>query len=73
MTDIDNTIDYSDIPPVTDFSKARRNPFGVAEKIKKYGYTTKEHRNDDSAAVTHYSPEEATDKNVEEYQMASQA
>ena len=73
MTDIDKTIDYSDIPPVTDFSEARRNPFGVAERIKKYGYTTKEHRNDGSDIVTHYSPEDAADKNIEEYQMASQA
>ena len=31
------TIDYSDIPEITDFSNARKNPY--AEKIKKNGYT----------------------------------
>ena len=39
-------IDYSDIPPITDFSTARKNPF--AEKIKKHGYTIQ----------IHYSPED---------------
>ena len=42
----DELIDYSDIPPITDFSTARKNPF--AEKIKKYGYTVQ----------IHYSPED---------------
>ena len=42
----DNIIDYSDIPPITDFSTARKNPF--AEKIKKHGYTLQ----------IHYSPED---------------
>ena len=42
----DNLIDYSDIPPITDFSTARKNPF--ADKIKKYGYTIQ----------IHYSPED---------------
>lgn len=42
----DNMIDYSDIPPITDFSTARKNPF--ADKIKKHGYTVK----------IHYSPED---------------
>ena len=30
-------IDYSDIPEITDFSKARKNPY--AEKIRKHGYS----------------------------------
>ena len=42
----ESTIDYSDIPPITDFSTARKNPF--AEKIKKHGYTVQ----------VHYSPED---------------
>jgi len=42
----DKAIDYSDIPEITDFSTARRNPY--AEKIKKYGYTIQ----------IHYSPED---------------
>ncbi|MCL2049716.1 MAG: hypothetical protein FWG87_13435 [Defluviitaleaceae bacterium] len=40
------SIDYSDIPPITDSSTARKNPF--AEKINKHGYTIK----------IHYSPED---------------
>ena len=44
----DSIIDYSDIPPITDFSTARKNPF--AEKIKKHGYTIQ----------IHYSPEDVT-------------
>jgi len=42
----DNAIDYSDIPEITDFSTARKNPY--AENIKKYGYTIR----------IHYSPED---------------
>ena len=42
----DNSIDYSDIPPITDFSTARKNPF--AEKINKHGYTIQ----------VHYTPED---------------
>ena len=42
----DNQIDYSDIPAITDFSTARKNPF--AEQIKKHGYTIQ----------IHYSPED---------------
>ena len=42
----ESSIDYSDIPPITDFSTARKNPF--AEKIKKHGYTIQ----------IHYSPED---------------
>ena len=38
-------IDTSDITEITDFSKARKNPY--AERIKKYGYTI----------TIHYSPE----------------
>jgi len=42
----ENKIDYSDIPAITDFSTARKNPF--AEKIKKHGYSI----------TIHYSPED---------------
>jgi hypothetical protein len=37
----DSLIDYSDIPPITDFSTARKNPF--ADKIKNHGYTLQIH------------------------------
>ena len=37
MSEQDRAIDYSDIPAITDFSSARKNPY--AEKIKKHGYT----------------------------------
>ena len=39
-------IDTSDIPEITDFSKARPNPY--AEKIRKHGYSI----------TIHYSPED---------------
>ncbi|MDR1705542.1 MAG: hypothetical protein LBS19_12760 [Clostridiales bacterium] len=46
--DIDNSdyIDTDDMPVITDFSKARPNPF--AEQIKKHGFSV----------VVHYSPED---------------
>jgi len=53
-------IDLSDIPEVTDFSKAQRNPH-IAEKIRKYGYSV----------TIHYSPEyvaETTRQNIEKIQ-----
>jgi hypothetical protein len=40
------TIDTSDIPEITDFSKARPNPY--AEKIRKHGYSI----------TIHYSPDD---------------
>ena len=43
---IKGKIDTSDIPEITDFSKAQLNPY--AERIKKYGYTV----------TIHYSPED---------------
>ena len=43
---IDEKIDTSDIPEITDFSKARPNPY--AEKIRKYGYSI----------TIHYTPED---------------
>lgn len=46
MSEKDKSIDYSDIPEITDFSTARKNPH--AEKIKKYGYSI----------TIHYSPED---------------
>jgi len=52
MNEKDRTIDYSDIPPITDFSSARKNPY--ADKIKKYGYTLR----------IHYSPEDVANMNV---------
>jgi len=41
---VDERIDTSDIPEITDFSKARPNPY--AERIKKHGYSI----------TIHYSP-----------------
>jgi len=52
MSEKDSTIDYSDIPPITDFSSARKNPY--ADKIKKYGYTLR----------IHYSPEDVANMNA---------
>ncbi|MCL2356596.1 MAG: hypothetical protein FWC70_05470 [Defluviitaleaceae bacterium] len=46
MNEKDNSIDFSDIPEITDFSSARKNPY--AEKIKKHGYTI----------MIRYSPED---------------
>jgi len=43
---INKKIDTSDIPEITDFSKARNNPY--ADKIKKHGYSI----------TIHYSPED---------------
>ena len=40
------SINTSDIPEITDFSKARPNPY--AEKIRKHGYSI----------TIHYSPED---------------
>jgi len=57
---IDNIpIDLSDIPEITDFSKARKNPY--AEKIKKHGYSI----------TIHYSAEDVAARikdNVEKIQ-----
>ena len=41
-----DSIDISDIPEITDFSKARPNPY--AEKIRKHGYSI----------TIHYSPDD---------------
>jgi len=52
-------IDLSDIPEITDFSKARKNPY--AERIRKNGYSI----------TIHYSPEDVaarTKENVERIQ-----
>jgi len=52
-------IDLSDIPEITDFSKARKNPY--AEKIRKHGYSI----------TIHYSPEDVAARvkeNVERIQ-----
>jgi len=46
MNATDMAIDFSDIPEITDFTTARKNPY--AEKIKKYGYTLR----------IHYSPQD---------------
>jgi hypothetical protein len=48
MRNEDKSIDYSDIPPITDFSTARKNPF--AQKIKKHGYTIQIHYSPDDVA-----------------------
>jgi len=52
MSEKNRMIDYSDIPPITDFSSARKNPY--AEKIKKHGYTIR----------IHYSPEDVANMNA---------
>lgn len=52
MSEKDQVIDYSDIPPITDFSNVRRNPY--ADKIKKHGYTIR----------IHYSPEDVANMNA---------
>ena len=41
-------IDFSDIPEVTDFSSARKNPY--FERIKKYGFSVTEHYTADDVA-----------------------
>jgi len=41
---------------ITDFSKARKNPF--AEHILKFGYTTREHNEDGTITEIFHSPEE---------------
>ena len=54
---IKGKIDTSDIPEITDFSKAKRNPY--AERIRKYGYSI----------TIHYSPEDVakmTKRNLEQ-------
>jgi hypothetical protein len=48
----DSVIDYSDIPPIIDFSSARKNPY--ADKIKKFGYTIR----------IHYTPEDVANMNT---------
>jgi hypothetical protein len=53
MTKKDTAIDYSDIPAITDFSSARKNPY--AEKIKKHGYTIR----------IHYSAEDVAKMNAQ--------
>ena len=48
-------IDLSDIPEITDFSKAKKNPY--AEKIKKHGYSV----------IIRYSPADVaamTERNI---------
>jgi hypothetical protein len=52
MNDTNSVIDYSDIPPITDFRNARKNPY--ADKIKKHGYTIQ----------IHYSPEDVAAMNA---------
>jgi len=52
MSEKNSVIDYSDIPAITDFSSARKNPY--ADKIKKYGYTIR----------IHYSPEDVANMNA---------
>ena len=52
MNEKDITIDYSDIPAITDFSSARKNPY--ADKIKKHGYTIR----------IHYSAEDVANMNA---------
>ena len=54
-------IDFSDIPPITDFSTGRRNPH--AEKIKKEGYSV----------TIHYSPQEVANSDLDDLKDIVQA
>ena len=50
MYELDEDIDYSDIPPIRDFSKARRNP-DFAKQFKD-GYTIVEEHEDYDLVIT---------------------
>ena len=49
-----NIIDYSDIPPITDFSRARKNPHAAMIKEKGYSITI------------HYSPEDVANGEIDD-------
>ena len=56
-----NSIDYSDIPEITDFSKARKNPH--AATIKENGYSV----------IIHYSPEDVANGRIDDMKDIVQA
>jgi len=73
MRDDISTINFDDIPEITDFSKGRKNPF--ADKLKREGYTIRIRYNpEDLGQIT---GEEACQLDSEElraleiYQLAS--
>ena len=61
MNEQKNTIDYSDIPAITDFSKARKNPHAATIKEKGYSITI------------HYSPEDVAKGEIEDMKDIVQA
>jgi len=56
-----SAIDYSDIPEITDFSKARKNPH--AKAIKENGYSI----------TIHYSPQDVADGRIDDKKDIIQA
>ena len=56
-----STIDYSDIPAITDFSKARKNPH--AKAIRENGYSI----------TIHYSPEDVAKGEIDDMKDIVQA
>ena len=56
-----NVIDYSDIPEITDFSRARKNPH--ASVIKEKGYSI----------TIHYTPEETASADFDDTEDIIQA
>jgi len=61
MHKTDSTIDFSDIPEITSFSRGRRNPH--AAKIKKEGYSI----------TIHYSPEDVATGQIDDTKDIIQA
>ena len=61
MNEQKNTIDYSDIPAITDFSKARKNPHAATIKEKGYSITI------------HYSPEDVESGQINDMKDIAQA
>lgn len=57
----DSTIDFSDIPEITDLTKGRKNPH--ATKIKKEGYSI----------TVHYSPEDVAEGHFDDTKEIIQA
>jgi len=59
-------MDDMEIKEITDFSKARKNPY--AERIRKYGYTTRVRHDNGDIVETYYSPEDIAEsirRNIE--------
>ncbi|MCL1999346.1 MAG: hypothetical protein FWG65_11330 [Turicibacter sp.] len=61
MNEKHSAIDYSDIPAITDFSRARKNPHAAA--IKENGYSV----------TVHYSPEDVAKGQIHDMKDIVQA